>query len=138
MWHMNPAFSNEMARQHIRDLQREAQAARVPKEPGEAGREARLTVRPLTASDFEQVILLAELDSHPVPSGPTLVAELDGELVAALPLDGGEAIADPFRRSADVVALLQLRARQIGRSQKPRRELLARFRHSAAPHLGAA
>jgi hypothetical protein len=138
MWHMNPAFSNEMARQHIHDLQREAQAARVPKEPGEAGREARLTVRPLTARDFEQVTLLAELDSHPVPSGPALVAELDGELVAALPLDGGEAIADPFRRSAEVVALLQLRARQIRATEKPRRLLLGRFRHTAAPELRAA
>ena len=32
-----------------------------------------------------------------------LVAEVDGEIVAAVPIDGGRAIADPFRPTADVV-----------------------------------
>ena len=35
------------------------------------------------------------------------------ELRAALPLDGGRALADPFRPSAHIVELLELRARQL-------------------------
>ena len=44
--------------------------------------------------------MLAELDSAVAPTGPALVAEIDGRLRAALPLDGGEPIADPFHRGA--------------------------------------
>ena len=56
---------------------------------------------------------LAILDEKPVPAGGVLVAMQAGELVAALPLDGGEALADPFKPTADAVALLRLRARQL-------------------------
>ena len=39
-------------------------------------------------------------------SGDVLVAEIDDEIVAAVPFAGGRAIADPFRPTADVVELL--------------------------------
>jgi hypothetical protein len=42
-----------------------------------------------------------------------LLAEIGGELRAAVPLDGGPAIADPFQRTAELVALLAERAQQI-------------------------
>jgi hypothetical protein len=45
--------------------------------------------------------------------GRHVVAEVDGEIVAALPLSGGSVVADPFRRTAHLVPLLQLRARQV-------------------------
>ena len=38
-----------------------------------------------------------------------LVAEIDERIVAAVPLDGGRAIADPFRPTADIVELLRTR-----------------------------
>jgi hypothetical protein len=56
---------------------------------------------------------LAQLDSARRPSGAVLVAAIGGELVAALPLDGGPAIADPFERTAALVSLLELRAAQM-------------------------
>jgi len=43
-----------------------------------------------------------------------LVAEVDGEIEAAMALDGGLAVADPFRASALHTELLELRARQLG------------------------
>jgi hypothetical protein len=42
-----------------------------------------------------------------------LIAEVGGELRAAIPLDGGPAIADPFQRTAELVAMLVERARQL-------------------------
>ena len=42
-----------------------------------------------------------------------LVAEVDGRLRAALPLDGSRAIADPFHRGLDLVELLRVRAAQL-------------------------
>jgi hypothetical protein len=73
----------------------------------------RVTLRYSSAADRERIRLLAELDSARVPSGPALVAEIDGRLRAALPLDGSPAIADPFHRGLDLVELLRLRATQL-------------------------
>ena len=61
----------------------------------------------------EAIERLAQLDSARRPSGPVLVAAVGGEPVAALPLDGGPAIADPFQRTAALVSLLELRVAQM-------------------------
>ena len=79
----------------------------TPARPGE------LTIRLATATDSREVERLAQLDSAESPTGPTLVAEVEGELVAALPLEGGKTVADPFRRTGEVVHLLELRAAQL-------------------------
>ena len=54
-------------------------------------------------------LLAAAADEHSV-----LVAEVDGQIEAALALDGDIAVADPFRPSALHAQLLRLRARQLG------------------------
>jgi hypothetical protein len=56
---------------------------------------------------------LAGRDSQAVPEGDVLVAEADGEIRAALSLDGKGAIADPFQPTAELVRLLELRRRQL-------------------------
>src|SRR6476620_7749675 len=66
-----------------------------------------VTIRRSHASDRAALQRLAQLDSRRLAEGELLVAEVDGELRAALPLAGGGAIADPF------VSLLGLRAAQI-------------------------
>ena len=64
--------------------------------------------------DDEQAIRrLAALDSKQAPSGRVLVAEADAEIIAALPVDGGDAVADPFRWTSDVIALMEMRAAQL-------------------------
>ena len=74
-----------------------------------------LTVRFGTAGDGPRIARIAELDSASAPCGPLLVGERDGRAIAALSLRDGAVVADPFVPTADVVALLQLRARQLGR-----------------------
>lgn len=56
---------------------------------------------------------LAELAGRVALPGRYLVAEVDGQLWAALPLGGGEALADPFLPAMEVKALLSLRAAQL-------------------------
>jgi hypothetical protein len=73
----------------------------------------RVTLRYASAADGESLDALAQLDSAPAPVGPMLVAEIDGRLRAALPLDGSRAIVDPFHRGVELVELLRLRARQL-------------------------
>jgi hypothetical protein len=84
--------------------------------------ETGVTVRFASRRDAHAIERLAELDSRSVPSGATLVAEVDGEILAALPLRGGTAPADPFRPTAELVRLLELREAQLrGRARSRRR-----------------
>jgi hypothetical protein len=51
-----------------------------------------------------------------------VLAEVDGRLVAAAPLDPtSEPLADPFRPTAEVVELLKLRTRHIHAAHEFRR-----------------
>jgi hypothetical protein len=78
-----------------------------------------ISIRLATPDDAVALARLAALDSAAVPSGSVLLGERDGRLEAALGLDDGAAIADPFVASGDVVALLRLRAGGL----RPRRGL---------------
>src|ERR687886_377833 len=57
---------------------------------------APVTIRPAEAHDAAALSRLAALDSASPPRGAVLLAEVEGELWAALPLDGGPAIGLPF------------------------------------------
>ena len=72
-----------------------------------------ITVRPATYMDSRALLRLAAIDSAQVPDGRLMVAEIGSELVAAVPVSGGRAIADPFHRTAALVEMLELRAAQI-------------------------
>jgi hypothetical protein len=67
-----------------------------------------VVIRAARGSDGRVLENLARLDSQRPLTGDVMVAEQDGVLVAALA--GDRTIADPFRPTADLVALLQLRA----------------------------
>jgi hypothetical protein len=73
----------------------------------------RVTVRLAEAADREAIERLAGLDSARMPKGTLLVADLAGSIQAALPVDGGRAIANPFAPTADLVRLLEVRAAQL-------------------------
>ena len=65
----------------------------------------------------ESIERLARLDSTRCSSRRLLVAAVNGEPRAALPLVRGRVIADPFHRTAELVSLLDLRRAQMdGRS----------------------
>ena len=71
-----------------------------------------IAIRRATDADNSTLLRLAALDSAPAPRGPVLVADLGGEIVAAHSLSRARSIADPFRPTADIRELLELRARQ--------------------------
>jgi hypothetical protein len=91
-----------------------------------------VVIRAARGSDGIALERLAQLDSQPAPTGDILVAERDGELVAAHAPATGAVIADPFRPTADVVALLRLHGRR-GAAHGARRRL-----RPALPRLRAA
>ena len=92
-------------------------------------------IRAARGSDGRALADLAALDSAAVPAGDLLVAEADGELLAALEPGSGRHIADPFRPTADVVDLLRLSARP---RETMRRGLAERLGLRLAPRAHAA
>lgn len=89
-----------------------------------------ISMRLATSGDDARLEQLAELSGGMKAAGPWLLAEVDGQLSAALPLAGGEALADPFRPSAELQALLSLRAKQLGRDERVRHSSVRRRRRS--------
>src|SRR4051812_13431495 len=104
-----------------------------------------MTIRYATAADTTALDRLAQLDSseipaapqtapaHPAqtepPAAPKIVAEADGRLIAAVSTRDGAAIADPFERPADTVAVLRRRARRPDTSVRLRRLATLRPAH---------
>ena len=79
-----------------------------------------VSIRLACARDTPALQRLADRDSRPLPAGDLLVAEVAGELRAALSLATGESVADPFHPTAALVELLRLRASQ-SRGDRPGR-----------------
>jgi hypothetical protein len=69
-----------------------------------------LIIRIARSTDAEMVNRLALLDDQRPLTGDVLVAEIDGTILAARSMATGRTIADPFHRTANLVALLDVRA----------------------------
>ena len=91
-----------------------------------------LTIRRATAADAFALRRLAAIDSAAPPTGEVLLAEMGSELWAAVSVDSGAAIADPFRPSGDLVELLRFRADRVGGNEHAHRGALARLLPRAA------
>lgn len=69
-----------------------------------------LIIRIAISTDAEMLERLALLDDQRPLTGDVLVAEIDGTILAARSVNTGRTIADPFHRTANLVALLDVRA----------------------------
>jgi len=89
-----------------------------------------VTIRAAWPADADALVRLAALDSAVAPPAePLLVAEVAGELRAAISLRDGAVIADPFAATAALVELLEARAAQLrGGRLRFRRARRARHR----------
>jgi hypothetical protein len=103
------------ARRAARDRHAEARGGPTPRLAAVASsQDAPLTIRHAAAADMRALERLAALDSHRIPSGELFVAEVEGRLVAAVSIDTGAVIADPFEPTASIVRLLRLQTSAVG------------------------
>lgn len=125
--HVSYVAAEQVAdRRAAADAFRAARAATPATAPSE-----RLVLRRAVAQDSATLVRLAQLDGAPRPSSAMLVAERDDEIVAAVPFDGGRAIADPFLPTAELVELLRARVQLLAAAAPSGRGQHRRLR----PHL---
>ena len=94
-----------------------------------------ITIRRLDDRDAEALMHLAALDSAaPADSrrGDWIGVEVEGRLLAAASLNGGRTVADPFTRTDELRALLELRVSQLGERTSHRNVHRVRQRGRAA------
>ena len=88
----------------------------------------RYSIRRATAEDAAALARLAELDSQRPLTGRALIGLIDGRPAAAVSLEDGRALADPFRSTADLVVQLRVRCGAVAayeRTPSLRERLLA-------------
>lgn len=96
-------------------------------------------IRTATEDDRELLGRIASLDSSAPIDGPALIGEIDGIAVAVLSLSDGRVVADPFRRTADLVALMRVQARSTGVADRrawPASGLRAALRRPRSAYAG--
>jgi hypothetical protein len=97
-----------------------------------------IKIRAADEADLTAVAEVAGRDTSELPAWPMLVAEVGSDIRAAISLTDGDVVADPFHRTAELVAMLRIRARgasattagNVVRFERPRRNRVA-FRSAA-------
>jgi hypothetical protein len=98
---------------------------------------AAITIRRLDeGADAEAITRLGQLDSGVTLTHPVLGAEVEGRLLAAVSLADGTSAADPFSRTAELRALLEMRAAQA-RHRRPRGKRIRRPARARAALAGS-
>jgi hypothetical protein len=113
--HSRPRYDRveRRRRSRFRDVLRSLALAPEKASPGSKGTLPGVVIRPAAAKDGRVLARLAEASERRMPSGLVLVAEVDTQVVAALPMEDGHVLSDLFRPTGDVVQLLELRSEQL-------------------------
>ena len=113
----SPYLTMALARAKTADLRRAADGRRRTQHRARPGRsdasDRSVTLRFGSPADNGALARLAAVDSAEPPAQPVLLAEVDGQVVAALALSDGTSIANPFSPTADLIDLLRTRATQL-------------------------
>jgi hypothetical protein len=94
----------------------------------EADMGSEIMIRRSTEADRTDIVRLAELDSRHAPRGDVMLAFVDDELRAAVDVDSGDTVADPFHPTAELIELLRMSVGQPDRASGFR---LRSFGHAA-------
>jgi hypothetical protein len=111
---MHPELMVMVARDKMSGFHRDAaryrrvrQASSRPPQPVRTAIQLRLS------ACREELERLAALSERPLHDGDWIVADVDGVPVAAVSVEDGTTVYDPFRPSMQAVSLLELRRKQV-------------------------
>jgi hypothetical protein len=111
---MHPELMRKVAAARMADLHRDAvryrrarAAVARPPQPVRTAIQLRLS------ACREELERLAALSERSLRGGDWIVADVDGVPVAAVSVEDGTTVYDPFRPTSQVVSLLRLRRKQV-------------------------
>lgn len=111
---MHPALTQQMALEHIALMRRDAVRHRRTREAKASSvRPIRAAIELRISACRDELERLAALSDRSVRGGEWLVGDVDGVPVAAVSLEDGSTVYDPFKPTTQVVSLLQLRRKQV-------------------------
>lgn len=111
---MYPELTHQIVLDRMAGFQRDArryrqarQAHTRPPQPVRTAIQLRLS------ACRDEIERLAQLSERPLHDGDWLVADVDGVPVAAVSVEDGTTVYDPFRPTTQAVSLLKLRRKQV-------------------------
>jgi hypothetical protein len=111
---MHPVLMHQMAISRMEDRNREAVRYRRAREATRRpSRAVRTAIELRVSACREELERLAILSERPLHDGDWLVADVDGVAVAAVSVDDGATVYDPFRPTSQALSLLKLRRKQV-------------------------
>jgi hypothetical protein len=111
---MHPELLRQVAMARTADFQRNAarfRRARAASAP--AAEHVRTAIELRLSACREELERLAALSERTVNGGEWIVADVDGVPVAAVSVEDGTTVYDPFRPTSQAVSLLKLRRKQV-------------------------
>ena len=111
---MHPELTHQIVLDKMATFQRDArryrrarEASAHPPQPVRAAIQLRLSA---CRDELER---LAQLSERPLRDGDWIVADVDGVPVAAVSVEDGATLYDPFQPTSQAVSLLKLRRKQV-------------------------
>jgi hypothetical protein len=111
---MHPLLSFYMGLDKMDTFRRDAERYRRAREASARPSQSVRTAIELRLSACEEELeRLAALSERSLHDGDWIVADVDGVPVAAVAVDDGTTVYDPFRPTSQAVSLLRLRRKQV-------------------------
>jgi hypothetical protein len=111
---MHPELIRQVAMARMANFHRDAERYRRARAvSAHAPQPVRTAIQLRLSACREELERLAALSERPVVDGDWLVADLDGVPVAAVSVENGTTLYDPFRPTSQAVSLLRLRRKQV-------------------------
>jgi hypothetical protein len=125
---MNAPLEKYLSDVLVADRLREAERFRRSRQTDAKQRDTyeSVTVRVARPVDADAVLRLSQLEGRHMPGHPILIADVGGSVLAALSLNDGASVADPFRPTGHLTELLELRARHLRSTARGRSGLWRR------------
>ena len=111
---MHPVLMHQMVVAKMADRNRDAMRYRQARQGyTRPPQPVRTAIQLRLSACREEIERLAQLSERPLHDGDWIVADVDGVPVAAVSVDDGATVYDPFRPTSQALSLLKLRRKQV-------------------------
>ena len=111
---MYPELTHQIVLDKMATFQRDARRYRRAREASaRPPQPVRTAIQLRLSACREELERLALLSERPLPEGDWIVADVDGVPVAAVSVENGTTVYDPFRPTMQALSLLKLRRKQV-------------------------